>query len=151
MSTKWRDQQVAEEVVDESVLRCQAPGCPNAWSVSDSFGQKARGLCSAHRWGASDQWHRITDEQHRMLERRALDAMRPKPAVRRYTAAEKREILQTARAILQRPPEDPKAWAYRLRDREEGGEVLSPMQADAWRRALRLPTESRARVSEGAE
>lgn len=31
---------------------------------------------------------------------------------------------------------DPRAWAYRLQDREESGEHLTPFQRDAWRVAL---------------
>lgn len=31
---------------------------------------------------------------------------------------------------------DPRAWAYRLRDRENRGEHLTPFQRDAWREAI---------------
>lgn len=36
-----------------------------------------------------------------------------------------------------RPVHDPRAWAYRLKAREEAGERLSEFQKDAWRRSVR--------------
>lgn len=35
------------------------------------------------------------------------------------------------------PDKDPKAWAKALRDREQLGEFVSPVQAHAWRTALK--------------
>jgi hypothetical protein len=43
---------------------------------------------------------------------------------------------------------DHKAWASRLREREERGEVLSLYQKQCWRRALNLPENHEIVVKE---
>lgn len=52
---------------------------------------------------------------------------------------ERAAVVSKARAglvALGQQPRDPKAWAHRLRDREESGDHLSPLQRRFWREAL---------------
>ena len=54
--------------------------------------------------------------------------------------ADRKQLGQRIRAGMARMLKDngnPKAWAYRLTDREEAGEKLRPALAEAWRVALR--------------
>jgi hypothetical protein len=53
----------------------------------------------------------------------------------RLTAQQKREaVLMLGKPFVK----DPKAWAHRLRDREQAGELLSKVQREAWRSALKI-------------
>jgi len=71
--------------------------------------------------------------QFRDLCRRCPEDMPPRlPA----PPADPKRIAQ-AMAVLQRPHEShPKAWAWRLKEREEGGEKLSITQRNCWRQAM---------------
>jgi hypothetical protein len=50
--------------------------------------------------------------------------------------AEKIATLNALRDMMKNRP-DPKAWAHKLRARENAGEELTRMQREAWRTALK--------------
>ena len=104
---------------------CQAHGCPNRWAVD-----KGSRLCSAHAWAEPHQWPKITEEQFR--KPRPEQKPTPKP----YTLEEKIKTLNDLRNLFKQP-QDPKAWAHKLRDRENAGEELTRTQREAWRTALK--------------
>lgn len=115
----------------ESKLMCQAHNCPNRWSVDIGHGK----LCSAHAWADPMDWGMITGE----INSRRITGLthREPPANNPIPLEEKLEILNIMRTLF-KVPQDPKAWAHRLRERERNGETLSKVQRDAWREALRV-------------
>ena len=60
---------------------------------------------------------------------------RDRPVSRILTSDEKRAVLHRLRVLLS-VQQHPRAWAHRLRDREDAGERLTRIQRDAWRTAL---------------
>jgi hypothetical protein len=52
------------------------------------------------------------------------------------TQAEKIATLNALRDMMKNRP-DPKAWAHKLRAREDAGEELTRTQREAWRTALK--------------
>jgi hypothetical protein len=52
------------------------------------------------------------------------------------TQAQKVATLTAMRDMMKNRP-DPKAWAHKLRDRENAGEELTRTQREAWRTALK--------------
>lgn len=54
------------------------------------------------------------------------------------TREDKLEILAWLRSVFEKP-QDPKAWAHRLREKEESGQHVPPLQRRMWREALREP------------
>lgn len=116
-------------------LLCAAHGCPNRWSVDAGHGR----LCSAHAWAEPESWPDITYAQQWDETERARMRGEPAPPVSRRVAdpARMRRALAGLRQQLD-APRDPKAWAWRLKAREEGGEQLTPAQREAWRAALHV-------------
>jgi hypothetical protein len=51
-------------------------------------------------------------------------------------------IAQAMESISTPTKSNPKAWAHRLREREESGEILHGCQKTMWRAALKLPAET---------
>lgn len=122
-----RDQEVADEVNDSARFRCKADGCPNQWSVSFDAG---RGMCSAHAWAPSYLWPQITQEARDYLVERARRPTQQPPAAAELTKAEKRAILAKLRSVLSdKPPADKMAWAWRVLERFETGELPRPSKA----------------------
>jgi hypothetical protein len=105
---------------------CSAHGCPNRWAVDT--GSR---LCSAHAWAQPHEWPRITEAQYQK-RKPIIDQTPPK----RMTQEEKVATLHALRNLVKNPP-DPKAWAHRLKAREQAGEHLTTIQREAWRTALR--------------
>lgn len=135
-----RDQRVADDAIerDETQLMCQADGCPHRWSVAEGFGDRIRGLCSAHRWTDPRHWDAVTQRLHWRMADQSRRDMQPQAAPR-LSRDEKVALLQRVRAILTSQQDGgSKAWAESLRDREQRGEKLSPAQRYAWRDALRV-------------
>jgi hypothetical protein len=117
-------------------LFCQAQGCPRKWSVDAGSGR----LCGAHAFADTDDWPRITEELQRSNFERQFERERveqPEPAPK-LTKEEKIEILNRLRKLVNGEAKDHRAWAKRLREREEAGEVLSLTQRKAWREALHV-------------
>lgn len=112
---------------DMQHLMCQAHGCPNRWTV-----QIEGALCSDHAWADLKDWPKITEAQYHKRN----TWVKP-PLAKPVTRDEKIEILKSFKDLLTEKPIHPKAWAYRLQDREKAGEVLSRVQKEAWRTALR--------------
>jgi len=94
---------------DSRTLMCSAHGCPQRWSVDP--GQ----LCSYHAWAETKDWPRITED---------LFSMGP------WELNPKKPVNTT------QYPGDTKAWAKRLRDREQAGDHLSKLQRTMWREAI---------------
>lgn len=105
------------------------------WTV-DTGGR----LCSYHAWDAPQEWPRITQG----LKSRAVIGTLPTFAKAqqrrlpdsgiRFTDAQKRDAVKMLRTMK---TEDPKAWAYKLRDREQAGEHLSAVQSSFGRSVLK--------------
>lgn len=132
-----RDLRIANEVGTDRQSMCRASGCPNAWSVnSDDRGLHR--LCSAHAWAEPHAWPQVTQEQHDAQTHRVLvkAVQIGQPAKPRLTRDEKAEILLSMRDMFAGQT-DPKAWAYRLRDREQCGDRLNYFLRDLWRAVLR--------------
>ena len=55
----------------------------------------------------------------------------------RYGMEERLAVLENLKTVL-KGPKDPKAWAHKLRQREEARESLSRIQKSMWRDALGL-------------
>ncbi len=63
----------------------------------------------------------------------------------------KANVQRVADAVaVLRAPKDPKAWAYRLKAREEAGERLSRVQREMWRAALHSSSTWNSEASIGA-
>lgn len=124
----FKTDKLVDDLAAEKSLMCQAHECPNRWSVDT--GSK---LCSAHAWADPSEWRHITHQEiSKVITRQHAT---PKE-VRPISEAEKRQILQNLRDVL-KSPKDPKAWAHKLREREQNGEQLSGYQKQAWREALK--------------
>jgi len=79
-------------------------------------------------------WGKITALQNSQAMLRA--DMRSSFAIIPFTPEEKKEILNIFRQAVLLMNKDPKAWAHRLREREQNGEILSLYQRKTWRDAL---------------
>lgn len=130
----WQDRKVADDSTQDRALMCSAIGCPNRWSVTGC----ANGTCcSAHAWSDTRYWPQITQEQLDAQTDRALRnaarAYQPEPVadVRRL-----REELTKLGNNLRGAAQNPQAWAYRLKAREEAGEKLNDHQSKAWREVI---------------
>ncbi len=112
-------------------MMCSAHGCPNRWSVDAGAGR----LCSAHAWASTHDWPRITQAQIDAETQRAIDAQSPKEAHRYVTPdpAKLHRYLRKMSDAIRNAQRNPRAWADRLREREEAGEMLTIAQREAWR------------------
>lgn len=124
-----RDQRTADAAAgDDRSLMCSAHGCPNRWSVDIG-----RRMCSAHYHADPIEWPSVTEQQlWAETDRAAANAFPPSP-VAPLTLEQKQEVLARMQEMGRRLPESLKAWAYRLRDREQAGEKLTLFQREAWR------------------
>jgi hypothetical protein len=123
-------------------LACMASGCPNRWTVKTDAGSQ---LCSAHAVAPPRLWPLVTDAQRRAREEdRAAPVPNWDPDNERAALAA-RERLRTLRAAAPTMT-GPRAWAWRLRDRELAGAVLTLTQRAFWREALGFPANARAEV-----
>ena len=114
-------------------LMCSAHGCPNRWSTSDG------NLCRFHADADQHRWPEITQEQQWDETERARLRGESKPYAAPLTRADKARIVARMRAMLHGlgSQKEPKAWAWRLRDRESEGGRIGETQRTAWRAALR--------------
>lgn len=129
-----RDQRIAAEAGPDHALMCSANGCPNRWTC-DFAGR----LCSAHAHAERHEWPAVTQQQQDIETERAYRAGRQQEPAPPLTVERKRQMLSqmhAALAAIHAMPRDGRAWARSLRDREQGGERLTPAQRDMWRAAL---------------
>ena len=128
-----RDQRIADDVGSDRELMCCASGCPSRWSVDGPNGR----ACSAHAWvNDRHEWPAITDRQIWSETERARQAMSSEERIYpRMSHGQKTALLRKLAAVF--APKPPKAWAEKLRDKEQQGEPLSRLQQQAWREALR--------------
>ena len=123
------DKRIANEVTAPAPAGCAAIGCPRPWSVQN----EGMRTCSAHAFKDWQQWPRIT---HELLDHDADYARgvvgRPQPRPAPMSPEQAREKLRALK-IGMAPP---KEWAYRLRDQERAGKVLTMAQRECWRRVL---------------
>ncbi|HKX41334.1 MAG TPA: hypothetical protein VJO99_09265 [Burkholderiaceae bacterium] len=132
-SAKARHDAAAATHSDASLqhLMCAAHGCPNRWTVDAGNGR----LCGAHAWAEPEQWPDITyAQQWDETERARLRGEASAPPARRTANPARLRRLLASLQQRQVEPRDPKAWAHKLRAREESGETLT--QRDMWRAAL---------------
>lgn len=126
-----RDAQVADEFHRDQAQMCQAHGCPNRWSRSDTM------TCRWHSAADPHDWPRVTQEALDYLADLARSA-KTKAPVQPLTPDEKREIALSLRSLkVTGQPLDGRAWARKVRARERAGDrTLTQFQRDAWRTAL---------------
>jgi hypothetical protein len=125
-----RDQRIANEAAPDRAQLCAANGCPNRWSVGPAR------LCSAHARADRHLWPQITQEQADAETDRSIAAQMPKPEPGPRRGPRPDEIEAMRRLSV--GSADPKAWAKRLREREERGERLTGLQRSMWREALKV-------------
>jgi len=118
------------ETETESNLSCQAHNCPRSWSVAIG-GSK---LCSAHAWADPIDWGAITSRINSARISRNMGYQEPMEPM---TPDEKRYVLQRLAGSL-KSPKDYKAWAHRLKEREERGDRLTAVQQQMWRSVLKV-------------
>lgn len=75
---------------------------------------------------------------------------RNRSAVGPMTLAEKQALIRSIANVGKQGQRGPKDWAYRLREREQGGAYLTRVQRTAWREALKTEIENEARAEEAA-
>lgn len=110
MSNAFRELANQKAAPDDGfTLRCSAHGCPQRWSVDPGR------LCSYHAWEDPKNWPRIT------ADLRSIGPWELNP---------KKPVNTTSY------PGDNKAWAKRLRDREQAGEHLSKLQRTMFQAVL---------------
>lgn len=128
----WKKEPEPQESTD---LLCSAHGCPMEWSVN--FGSR---LCTYHAASAPRDWPSVTSGLHSrglagslptFAKRQAWEPLRTGATL---TKAEKLEVIKAMKVGVIVEPRD---WAYKLKAREEAGEVLSKIQRDAWRQVVR--------------
>lgn len=129
-----RDQRIADDHGTDSSLMCRAQGCPNRWSVSAESGA----CCSAHAWADPHHWPAITQHQ--------LNAETDRVMRRQYPVETQRQAVPDVRRLrgqlaamahaLRGATANPRAWAHRLRGREQRGEALNDTQRAVWRQVL---------------
>lgn len=141
-----RDQRIADEAQADSSLMCSAQGCPNRWSVDGAEGNGR--CCSAHAWAERRFWPEITAAEQVRVARRQGRPM--PPAAKSLTRAEKAAMLRELSAVFSGRRTSPRAWAEALRDREQRGELLTPIQREAWRMSLKAHTVLDVAKSGGA-
>lgn len=143
--SRTRDQAVADTTQDQVdvVGRCRAEGCPNIWTTESSR------LCRWHSAAHSHDWPQVTAELQREATDRAFDRSNAEPAPK-VPLLHKREILGRLRRLFTRKPEDPKAWAWALRAREEAGELLPSASRAMWREALKTEIRGEKSLEESA-
>ena len=149
MSSTYRSRSRDERIADDSSvslqLMCKVDGCPNRWSYAEGLiGEGIRGICSAHHAAPSHEWEAVTQHEQFASYERARQAAMPKPAPRFINRDERLAVLQRLKAGILGANEPGRAWAYRLKEREEAGEKLTRAQQQTWRQALegRLVTEA---------
>ena len=141
-------------VANEPDYQCAAKGCPLRATITDATAHEFRGgrcryhdAMPPHGWPALTQLLRSTPFTRAALEgslavlgiRWREDQPLPPPATKppgmtsEHWAA---HHLSLIRCIKAEPDTDKRAWARKLRDREQAGEPLHPIQANAWREAL---------------
>lgn len=112
-----RDQAIADDYLatTQPCNRCKAP-TPTEDLMS--FGAKCRGCYEAYLAEKNPAgWpnRRLTPDERSAVRHRGLQALAQLRAMR----------------------SDPKAWARDLQRREEAGEVLTPIQSQSWKEALK--------------
>lgn len=115
---------------DTRDLRCRANNCPNNWSVSITH------LCTAHAWVDALHWPRITQDQQNALTQRQNEKRFESAATKAspLTSMDKKRLLRGMMDL--KPSADGRAWARKLKAREEAGEKLNLVQRKMWREAL---------------
>jgi hypothetical protein len=111
------DQAVANDYLQQN-QPCNR--CNGSTQVEDlmSFGARCRGCYEAYLAEANPPgWpnRKLTPDERAVARHRGIQAL---------------EQLRAMRT-------DPKAWARNLQQREEAGEVLTPIQSQAWKEALK--------------
>ena len=129
----WKKSEPLE--VENSDLLCSAHGCPMEWSVN--FGAR---LCTFHAATPSRDWPAMTTG----LQSRQLVGSLPTFAKAQEQEPRRSNVVLTREQKLAIIKElkvgvivEPRAWAQKLKAREEAGECLSKLQRDSWRQVIR--------------
>ena len=139
-SLRRKVDEVADSLHGDREFMCQARDYPSEWSVKT----EEHRLCTHHAFKQPHEWPPITDKLLQLqaqgrLPTFASAARRIPPSAGGWMSDDdKLRAINEIRAMLHNSQaKDPKAWARRLRDREEAGEKLSKIQKAYWREALR--------------
>ena len=134
-------QKGAVVVRDEGPFKrmCCVFGCPELGSISNSNAGPAsecQWFCRFHFGETSDRWPDITRSRRLFHDNPPPKVEEPKVEVTpEYIAKVREELKHFAKTFGH--IRDHKAWAKKLKAREEGGERLNDVQRSAWREALR--------------
>jgi len=118
--------------------RCAAFGCPELGTITHSTAGASAActwFCRHHFGAAADEWAEIT-RRLRVADAETLGQPRVSE-VNPYAGMSVAACQAEIRRIKSSPKPGPKAWAWKLRERELAGERLNHAQKDAWRQALR--------------
>lgn len=118
---------------------CCVFGCPELGSISPSNvgpASEAQWFCRFHFGESSDKWPEITRLRIRANDNPPSVQVETKVDVTPEYIAQVREELRRFAKSFGRIT-DHKAWAKRLKAREEAGELMSDVQRNGWREALR--------------
>ena len=140
--------------IDAPDYRCAANGCPLRATVTDATsGPFRKGRCRYHDQIRSEAWPAITQIFRNNPFRRSIiepqlaalgvrwreDQELPPPAAKPPGWSSQEWVAHHTsliRCIKAASDPDRRAWARKLKAREESGEPLHPVQAQAWRQAL---------------
>lgn len=132
------DEPPADAPASPQDRRCAAFGCPELGTITHSTSGASGActwLCRHHFAAESDEWAEIT-RRLRVADAETLGQPRAVP-VNPYAGWSVVACQAEIKRIKGSAKPGPKAWAWRLREREIAGERLNHAQKDAWRSALR--------------
>lgn len=119
-----RDRNVADDYLANH-LPCRKCGAATDRETLGNLGGQCSPCYDAYCAETVPEW---------LLKRKPLSQDDRKQLAKRVRAG-------MAKMLKAKANDNPRAWAYRLKGREEGGEKLTPPQAAAWRHALRFEGE----------
>lgn len=134
MLRELQAQRAAKKVDDARELFCAANECPNKWSVDAGNGR----LCGAHAFAEKSEWPRVTDgELRRWHDTQMARPVQGEAAAAHVSLEQKRATLTQLRDVLGEDKRDHRAWARKLKERDQAGEKLSAFQRACYKEALR--------------
>lgn len=134
MKKLGNSKQETEKPVSAIERKCAAYGCPLPGSITDSlYGptNEVEWLCRFHSGHERSEWQQIT---HKLRTTKTEKKEIPK---NRYEGLTPEQCKKEIQRIQKSPKPEPLEWAYRLRAKEELGEIQCSYQMQIWREALK--------------
>lgn len=125
----------ADTAADPANRLCAVFGCEEVGSITNATtgpSSACTWFCRHHFGADSHLWPEITRRV-----RLARAGQRVEPVDNPYQGWTREQCQAEIRRIKSQPKGGPKAWAWKLRERELAGERLSQIQRENWRAALR--------------